>query len=91
MENQQDIEQKKTKNQIYYEKNKERMKEYMKTYRSKNNDKIKQYQIQYYQTNKNKFKCEICNVNFCSKKDYNAHLLTKKHIKKSQPQIEESV
>ena len=29
------------------------------------------------------FKCDICNIETCSKKDYTKHLLTRKHIKAS--------
>jgi hypothetical protein len=35
-------------------------------------------------TDKKPYKCEICNIETNNKKDYNNHLLTNKHIKKSQ-------
>jgi hypothetical protein len=80
-ENMETLEIPKTKNQLYYEKHKEKMKQYMRNYRLNNNDKIKEYQKEYYKNNKNKYECDICNVFFVSKQDHRKHLITKKHFK----------
>ena len=86
-------EQKKKYNKKYREEHKEQIKEQKKKYheehkeqRKKYNEehkeKIREQQKKNYEEHKNDFKCEVCNYSG-SKKSYNRHLKTQKHIKNS--------
>ena len=39
----------------------------------------------------NKFVCDLCHYNTCNKKDFNKHLLTKKHLFNNNGNVEEKI
>jgi hypothetical protein len=63
----------------YYQNNQDAILENKKEYYNNKKNTIIEKAKVYYQNNRCKYICDICNYNFCSKKDLSRHNKTKKH------------